>query len=121
MQVTVKPPVVSHTEKEPLLSSGSVPVVKAEASKPSNLKGENSVIPHKEIEVSSSSSFSQPKPGLEVSYASAASPGSSSVSTISANGDKTGVVVPSPVEDKHEKQGNRDLQDQVSHGLFLSA
>ncbi|KAL8500493.1 hypothetical protein ACS0TY_020186 [Phlomoides rotata] len=132
-QVTVKPPVVSHTEKEPLPSSGSLPVVKAEAPKPSSLKGENSVFPHKEIEASSLSSFSQPKHGLGESYAPAASSGpvtlerdvpyvsapgstptdgSTSVSTSSADGDKTGVVVPNSITEKHEKPGNRDLQDQ---------
>lgn len=139
VQVTVKPPVASHTEKEPLPSSGSLPVVKAEAPKTSS-KGENSFFPHKKIEASSSSSFSQPKPGLEASYVSAASAGSvtlerdvsyisstpgstpmdgsASVSTTSADGDKI-VVAPNFCKDKHEKPGNRDLQDQVSHGLSI--
>ncbi|KAI3444835.1 hypothetical protein Pfo_001500 [Paulownia fortunei] len=131
--VTVKPPVGSHREKEPLPPTGSLSVGKAESSKPSRLQGED-LVSHKDIEPSSLSSLQQAKPGLGTSSASAASSGlviverdvpytlasasapmdgSASASTSSADEARIGVVMLDSVKDKHKKPGNRSQQDQV--------
>ncbi|KAH6793833.1 eukaryotic translation initiation factor 4G [Perilla frutescens var. hirtella] len=131
-QVTVKPPVISHAQKEPLPASGSLSVGKAEASKPSRLKGEHSVSSHKEIEPSPLSSLPQPKAGLGASYVSAVSSspvtvernvpdltsGSAamdvpvSVSTSSADGARAGSVHSDSFIDKPKRPISRGQQEQ---------
>ncbi|KAL1546531.1 eukaryotic translation initiation factor 4G-like isoform X1 [Salvia divinorum] len=84
-QVTVKPPLGIHGEKEPLIATSSVFVRKAEFSEPSTLSGADSVRPQKEVESSSLISVPHSKPGLEVSSASAASSGSINMDSDACN------------------------------------
>lgn len=127
----MKSPIVSHAEKDPLPSSGSVSVGKAEASKPSRLKAEHPV--------SSLSSSPQPKAGLGASYVAVTSsspvaeerdiPNSAvgsasmdspiSVLTSSSDGSRTGAVYPDSFKDKPKTPGSRGQQEQVIHGLLL--
>lgn len=138
--MTVKPPVGSHGEKEPLPATSSISVRKAEPLEPSMLYGEDSVLPRNEVEPSSLSSVPQSKPGLGASSTSAASSGSinvesdahntsasasapmdgsASVSTSSANEARNVVVVPDSVKDKPNEPDNSGQQDQVFYGLFI--
>ncbi|KAL1562055.1 eukaryotic translation initiation factor 4G-like isoform X2 [Salvia divinorum] len=123
-QVTVKSPIISHAEKDPLPPSGSLSVGKAEASTPSRLKAE--------LPVSSLSSSSQPKAGLGVSYLSVTSSipvtverdapysasGSTamdvsvSVSTRSSDGSRLGASHPDSFNDMPERPGSRGQQEQ---------
>lgn len=136
----MKPPTVSHVEKEPLPPSGSPFVGKAEASKPSRVKAGQPASSHKEIEPSSTSSIPPAKVGLGPSYVSATSSssarvervvpssvsgsaamdGSVSVSTSSTDGARTEAVQPDSLKDKPKRPGSRGWQEQVICGLLLS-
>ncbi|XP_042065172.1 eukaryotic translation initiation factor 4G-like isoform X1 [Salvia splendens] len=123
-QVTVKSPIISHAEKDPLPPSGSLSVGKAEASKPSRLKAEPPV--------SSLSSSSQPKAGLGVSHVSVTSSSpvtverdvpysasgstsmdvSVSASTRSSDGSRVGASHPDSFNDMPKRPGSRGQQEQ---------
>ncbi|KAI3449031.1 hypothetical protein Pfo_005696 [Paulownia fortunei] len=139
-QVTVKPPVVSHGEKEPLPATSSISVGKAESLEPSRLYGEDSVRPQKEVEPSSLSSLPQSKPGLGTSSTSASSSGSINVesdahntsasasapmdgssltSTSCADEARNVVVVADSINDKPNEPGNSSQQDKVGRQLTL--
>ncbi|KAG8391465.1 hypothetical protein BUALT_Bualt01G0190600 [Buddleja alternifolia] len=136
-QVTVKPPVGSRGEKEPLPPISGLSVGKTESLNPSRLHGEESVRHHKEIEPPSLSSVSQSKPVLGTSSASAASvnverdapyalasassaiDGSASTAISSTDEANIGVAVPDSIKDKHKKTGNKTQQDKVD-GLSTS-
>ncbi|KAL1540059.1 eukaryotic translation initiation factor 4G-like [Salvia divinorum] len=83
-QVTVKPPLGIHGEKEPLPGTSSVSVRKAEL-EPSTLSGEDCVRSQKEVESSSRISIPHSKPVVGVSSASAASSGSINVESDACN------------------------------------
>ncbi|XP_047956845.1 eukaryotic translation initiation factor 4G-like [Salvia hispanica] len=83
-QVTIKPPVGIHGEKEPLPGTSSVTVRKAEL-EPLTLSGEDCARAQKEVESSSRISTPHSKPGLGVSSISAASSGSINVESIACN------------------------------------
>ncbi|KAG6437832.1 hypothetical protein SASPL_102762 [Salvia splendens] len=133
-QVTVKPPLGIHGEKEPLIATSSVSVRKAESSEPSALSGEDSVRPQKEVESSSLISVPHSKPGLAVLSTSAASSdsinvesdacnnaipalvhmdGSASILKTSANESINKVAVPVPLKDIPNEPLNPGQQDQV--------
>ncbi|CAA0842481.1 Eukaryotic translation initiation factor 4G [Striga hermonthica] len=133
-QVTVKPPISSYGDKEPLPPTSSV-VGKSESSKSSRLQGED--LP-KEANTLSSSSLQQAKPSFRASPASAASAGpaiterngahvsasapmegSTSASTSSSMDVRVGLVVPDPVEDMHKRISSTGQPDQVG-GLSTS-
>ncbi|XP_047982957.1 eukaryotic translation initiation factor 4G-like isoform X2 [Salvia hispanica] len=137
-QVTVKPPLGIHGEKEPLIATSSVSVRKAESSEPSALSGEDSVRPQKEVESSSLISVPHSKPGLGVSSTSAASSdsinvesdacnnatpalvhmdGSASILKSSANESINKVAVPVPLKDIPNEPLNLGQQDQVGKQL----
>ncbi|KAK6143009.1 hypothetical protein DH2020_023357 [Rehmannia glutinosa] len=131
-QVTIKPPVDSHVEKEPLPAKSSISVAKPDSMQPSD-----SVRPLKEVEPSSSSSLPQSKQDLGTSSAyagsinvgvdahntsasvSATMDGSVSTSKSSADEARNVVVVPGSIKDKPNESGNRGQQDQVLYGLFI--
>lgn len=138
-QVTVRPPIVSHAEKEPLPPSGSPFVGKAEPSKPSRVKGGHPASSHKEIEPSSSSSILPAKATIGASHASATpsssvtvertpslvsgsagTDGSVSVSTSSTDDARAEAVRPDSLKDKTKRPGSRGRQEQVICGLLLS-
>ncbi|XP_057800116.1 eukaryotic translation initiation factor 4G-like [Salvia miltiorrhiza] len=133
-QVTVKPPLGIHGEKEPMPATSSASVRKAESSEPSTLSGEDSVRPQKEVESSSLISIPHSKPGLGVSSTSAASSGSinvendacntaapnitpmdgtASILTSSDNEARNKVVLPNSVKDILNEPLNTGRQDQV--------
>ncbi|KAH6767536.1 hypothetical protein C2S52_018519 [Perilla frutescens var. hirtella] len=137
-QVTVKPPLGAHVEKEPFPATSSVSIRKSESSEPSRSCGEDSVRPRKEVEPSLQSSVPHSMPVLGVPSTSAASSGSviaesdvrntaapasapmdcsASILTSSANEATNTVVVPGSVKDIHKESGNTDQQDQVGRQL----
>lgn len=123
--MTVKQPVVSQGEKEPLPVTSSISFGKAESSDSSRLHEEDSVRHQKEVEPSSLISLPQSKPGLGTSVASAAtsstnlesdvhttSASASSLkdstapsSTSSADEARNVVVVPDSIKDKPKEPG----------------
>ncbi|CAA0820687.1 Eukaryotic translation initiation factor 4G [Striga hermonthica] len=128
-QVTVKPPIGSHGDKEPLQLTSSVSVGKAESSKSSGLHVEDL---HKEANTSSSSCSQQAKPGYGATPASAVSTGpvlterngalvsasvpvdgSASASTSSSMDVRVGVVALESVKDIHKIIGGPGQEDQV--------
>ncbi|KAL6565829.1 hypothetical protein OROHE_004884 [Orobanche hederae] len=95
-QVTVKPPAISHVEKEPLPAKSSISVRKAESKESPKLHDTDSVRP-KEVEPSSMSSLPQSKHDIETS-------------TISADEPRNIVVI---IKDKPNESVNISLQDKV--------
>ncbi|CAA3032102.1 eukaryotic translation initiation factor 4G isoform X1 [Olea europaea subsp. europaea] len=141
VKVIVKPPGMSHGEKDPSPSASLLSVGKGEYLKPSRPHGEHSVGPQNGVESSSSISLQQSKPGLGTSSTAvpidseerAAVSGSVTVesallstsvtgtidvsASLSANSaeeaEKEAVVRPVSIKDKQKKTGDRDQLDQV--------
>ncbi|KAL3615495.1 hypothetical protein CASFOL_041156 [Castilleja foliolosa] len=97
-QVTVKAPVVSHVEKEPMPAKSSASVGKAESMEPVSVR------PPKVVEPSSLSSFPQSKHDLGASKSS-------------ADEARNVVVVSAPIKDEPNESINIGQQDQVGQSL----
>lgn len=128
LQVTVKPPLGAHGEKESLPATSSVSIRKAEPAEPSTLSGDDSVHPRKQVESSSLISKSHLKPGLGVPSASAASSGSINVesdavlasaamdtpaSVVISSANEARTKVPGPVKDMLNEPVNTGQTNQV--------
>ncbi|XP_073122289.1 eukaryotic translation initiation factor 4G-like [Henckelia pumila] len=131
-QITMKPSIDPHVEKEVLQPTSSISVGKAQSLKPSKSHMDDSARPQKEIGPSASSVLPESKPGAGTSLTSvlpsgsvdveisvpttsvtfAAADGFASKSTTLAEEASNGVVVPDPNKNEHKKS-NIGRQDQV--------
>ncbi|KAL0410771.1 UNVERIFIED_CONTAM: Eukaryotic translation initiation factor 4G [Sesamum latifolium] len=119
-QVTVKPPVGSHGEKESLPAAYSISVGKTKSLEVDN--SSLSALPESKSRLGTSST-SAPSPGsingesdLPNTLACASAPIDGSASTLinSADEARNGVLVPDSTKDKHNKPVNRGQQYQVN-------
>ncbi|XP_073025917.1 eukaryotic translation initiation factor 4G-like isoform X1 [Primulina eburnea] len=134
-QVTIKPAIDPHGEKEVLKPTSSISVGKTQSLKPSKLHMDDLPQPQKEIGPSASGVLPESKPGPGTSLTSelpsssvdvevkilatsavtfAAGDGFASKSTTLTEEASNGVVVPDPIENKHKNSDNIGHQDQVS-------
>ncbi|XP_073127385.1 eukaryotic translation initiation factor 4G-like isoform X2 [Henckelia pumila] len=134
-QVTMKPAIDPHGEKEVLQPTSSLSVGKAQSLKTSKSHLDDSAWPQTEIGSSASGVLPESKPGAGTSLTSerasgsvdveanvpttsvvtfAAAEGFASKSTTLAEESGDGVVVPDPIKDEHKKSDNKSHQDQVS-------
>ncbi|XP_073307973.1 eukaryotic translation initiation factor 4G-like [Primulina huaijiensis] len=134
-QVTMKPAIDPHGEKEVLQPTSSISVGKVHSLKPSKSDMDDSPRPQKEIGPLASSVLPESKPGAETSLKSelpsgsvdvevnvpttsvvtfAAADGFASKSTTLAEEASNGIVVPDPIKNEQKKAENIVYQDQVS-------
>ncbi|XP_073307972.1 eukaryotic translation initiation factor 4G-like [Primulina huaijiensis] len=134
-QVTMKPAMDPHGEKEVLQPTSSISIGKVQSLKPSKSHVDDSPRPQKEIGPLASSVLTDSKPGAGTSLTSelpsgsidvevnvpttsvvtfSAADGFASKSTTLAEESSNGIVVPDPIKNEQKKAENIVYQDQVS-------